>query len=220
MTKEAQPLAKSEMVYRELREKIISGRYGTGYRLVLGQIARDAGVSPVPVREAIRRLEAEKLVTFTPNVGAEVASVDVGRYAEVLEALAYLEGAATALAASHLTVDQLAVAEAINEEMRRLVEGQFDAEQFTKLNRRFHEALWVACPNKYLIEMVEHEWERIQLIRRNDFAFAPNNAPVSVREHAHLLRLIRSNDSLTEIEHAARNHKLRTRRVFVDTRSS
>ena len=66
-------LAKSELVYRELRGHILSGRYVAGYRLVLNQIARELGVSSVPVREAIRRLEAEKLITFTRNVGAEVS---------------------------------------------------------------------------------------------------------------------------------------------------
>ncbi len=217
MNHDALPLSKSEIVYRELREGIITGRYPTGHRLVLGQVARDAGVSPVPVREAIRRLEAEQLVTFTTNVGAEVASVDVDRYSEVIEALAYLEGAATSLAASHVTVDQLMEAEAHNQEMRRLVAGTFDADQFTRLNRRFHRALWASCPNKYLLEMVEREWERVQLIRRNEYVFASENAPVSVREHAHLLRLIRSNDSLSEIERVARNHKLRSRHTYVPT---
>ena len=73
------PLSKSESVYRELRSRIISGRYNAGYRLVLDQLAREMGVSAVPVREAIRRLEAERLVTFTRNVGAEVAATLYGR---------------------------------------------------------------------------------------------------------------------------------------------
>ena len=47
-----------------------AGTYGPGYRLVLGTIAKDLGISVVPVREAIRRLEAEGLVTFERNVGA------------------------------------------------------------------------------------------------------------------------------------------------------
>lgn len=208
-------LSKSEMVYRELRERIVTGRYGTGYRLVLGQIAREAEVSVVPVREAIRRLEAEKLVTYTRNVGAEVAAVDVSRYSEVMETLAYLEGAATALAAPHLSANQLDEAAAVNDEMRELVHGQFNAEQFSELNEKFHATLWEACPNKYLIECVAREWEKVQLMRLTDFTFEPGNAPVAVEEHAGIVALIRDRAPLAEIERAARDHKLRTRRVYV-----
>ena len=61
--------SKSQQAYRFIRERIDDGRYVPGYRLVLGQIAKELDVSVVPVREAIRRLEAEGLVTFERNVG-------------------------------------------------------------------------------------------------------------------------------------------------------
>ena len=69
-------ISKSERVYRTLRQGILSGRYSAGYRLVLDRIAREIGVSAVPVREAVRRLEAEGLVEFQRNVGAIVTGVD------------------------------------------------------------------------------------------------------------------------------------------------
>lgn len=214
----ANGLAKSELVYRALRERILSGEYTPGYRLVLGQIAKDMNVSTVPVREAVRRLEAEKLVLFTANVGAQVASVDIDQYSNVMELLAYLEGAATALAAPHLTEGELTHAQEVNEEMRRLAGPSFDPSRFTALNREFHEALFSACPNEYLMERVRHEWEVVKMVRRTDFAFAPENAVLSVNEHAHILDLVRAKAPSEEIAKAARDHKLRTRRVFVEAR--
>ena len=92
-------LSKSEMVHAQLRERILRGDYAPGTRLVLSRMASDFGVSPVPVREAVRRLEAEGLVRFTRNVGAEVLGMNTREYAEAMETVAHLEGAATALAA-------------------------------------------------------------------------------------------------------------------------
>ncbi|MDO5676419.1 MAG: GntR family transcriptional regulator [Propionibacteriaceae bacterium] len=212
-------LAKSELVYRELRGKILSGRYVAGYRLVLDQIARDLGVSTVPVREAVRRLEAEKLVSFTRNVGAEVSSVDLGDYANAMQTLAIMEGAATALAAPHLTEEELAEATRANEEMAALLAAvPFDSAQFTQLNARFHRMLWHPCPNAHLNHMLDQEWGRVAAIRRTQFVFTPERAQTSVAEHAEMLRLIREGAPSDDIERVARNHKMRTLRDVVDGR--
>src|SRR5690348_173461 len=78
MTVMAAPAATSrvELAYATIRERIIAGTYGPGYRLVLDELAREIGSSPVPVREAIRRLEAEGWVEYQRHVGARVASFD------------------------------------------------------------------------------------------------------------------------------------------------
>ena len=62
--------SKSQSTYSAIRAKIISGAYGPGYRLVLDELSREMGISTVPIREAIRRLEAEGYVDFQRNVGA------------------------------------------------------------------------------------------------------------------------------------------------------
>lgn len=213
-------LAKSELVYRELRGHILSGRYVAGYRLVLNQIARELGVSSVPVREAIRRLEAEKLVTFTRNVGAEVSSIDLGDYSNAMQTLAIMEGAATALAAPHLSEEELGVASGANDEMAKLAHAvPFDSAAFTKLNAQFHRVLWAACPNDHLNHMIDQEWGRVAAIRRTQFVFTTERALTSVAEHTEMLRLIRNGAPFEDIERVARNHKMRTLRDVVDARA-
>ncbi|MDO5677067.1 MAG: GntR family transcriptional regulator [Propionibacteriaceae bacterium] len=211
-------LSKSETVYRELRKRITDGRYVPGYRIVLAQVALELGVSVVPVREALRRLEAERLITFTRNVGAQVAAIDVSDYAESMEVLAMLEGMATALAADHLSEESLDEAAAVNDRMRQLAQGEsFDPREFTMLNNRFHEIICAGCPNDHLSELLQDEWRRIAVIRRNVFAFEPVRSEKSVAEHDQILRLIREKAPFAEIEDAARRHKLRTRREFVES---
>ena len=65
---------------------------------MIEQLARELGISVVPVREAVRRLEAEGYVDYTRNVGATVAGVDLDSYPETVETLAVLEASATAMA--------------------------------------------------------------------------------------------------------------------------
>ncbi|GAA5162579.1 GntR family transcriptional regulator [Amycolatopsis dongchuanensis] len=219
-TTAAPKLSKSETVYRELRSRILSGRYVTGFRLVLDQLARELNVSTVPVREAVRRLEAEGLVTFTRNVGAEVAGIDTADYADAMQTLAYLEGAATSLAAPHLGAEQLAEAAEVNEEMRALQAGTgFDPVRFTELNERFHRLLCDACPNRHLRDLLGREWQRMSLIRRSSFTFVPGRSADSVAEHERILELLREGAPADEVERVARAHKLRTLDSYLAARS-
>src|SRR5215217_1049733 len=84
-------VSKSELAYDWLRRKIQRHEYGPGYRLVLAEIAAELKMSVVPVREAIRRLEAERLVTFERNVGARVAMVDENEYVHAMQTLGVIE---------------------------------------------------------------------------------------------------------------------------------
>ncbi|GAB3142840.1 GntR family transcriptional regulator [Micromonospora sonneratiae] len=212
-------LSKSEAVYQRLRVRILDGTYSSGFRLVLGQVAKEFGVSPVPVREAVRRLEAEGLVTFIRNVGAEVAGINTSDYADAMQTLAVLEGMATALAAGRLTKQDIAKANEINEEMREMLGERFDPVRFTDLNHQFHEVLCATCPNRHLHDLLQREWERIALIRRSSFTFVPGRSRASVEEHDALLALIRSGAEPGEIEMVARRHKLRTMEQFLARRS-
>ncbi|MFC7789794.1 GntR family transcriptional regulator [Microbacterium sp. MAHUQ-60] len=206
--------SKSEQAYAWVRSRIVSRAFVPGYRLVLGAIAGELGMSVVPVREAIRRLEAEGLVTFERNIGAHVALVDESEYAHTMQTLGLVEGAATSLSAALLDADALDRAEAINERMRLLL-GHFDAHMFTQLNQQFHSVLYEACPNPHILELVHRGWSRLAGIRDTSFAFVPGRAHDSVDEHGQIIDLIRRRADPLEIELAARDHRWRTMDAFL-----
>jgi DNA-binding GntR family transcriptional regulator len=201
--------SKSQLAYHWIKERIASGSYGSGYRLVLATIAAELGVSAVPVREAIRMLEAEGLVTFERNVGAQVTMVDEGEYVTTMQVLSIVEGAATSLSAPHVSADDLARASAINAEMSETL-AHFDPHRFTQLNLAFHSVLFEGCPNPHLLDLVHRGWNRLAVLRDSTFSFVPGRAEESVREHAHLLELISRGAPDLEIEFAARAHRMRT----------
>ncbi|GAA3635667.1 GntR family transcriptional regulator [Microbacterium awajiense] len=209
--------SKSERAYAWIRERIARSEYGPGYRLVLGTIAEALDMSVVPVREAVRRLEAEGLVTFERNVGARVAVVDESEYVFTMQTLGVVEGAATALSAARLSDDDLDRALEVNRRMERLLD-HFDAHEFTQLNQRFHSVLFEPCPNPHLLDLVHRGWNRLSGIRDSTFAFVPGRARHSVEEHAEIIELIRARADPTEIELAARRHRWRTMDAFIASR--
>lgn len=207
-------LSKSERAYVAIKTKITEGSYGPGYRLVLGQIAADLDISVVPVREAIRRLEAEGLVTFTPNVGAQVVATDAREYQFTMETLSLVEGMATAMAAPNVTASDIALARKINAEMRECL-NNFEPARFTELNHEFHAVIFEHCANLHILDLVHRGWDRLATIRESSFTYVPGRAQESVNEHDNLLNLIESQASPLDIELAARNHRLATLTQFL-----
>lgn len=205
--------SKSQLAYEWLHERIVSHRFTPGYRLVLSQIAGELGISVVPVREAIRRLEAEGLVTFEKNIGAQVALVDEGEYVTTMQTLAVVEGAATGFSAPMLTADDLAEARAVNQRMRESLE-HFDPRRFTELNEEFHAVLFARCPNEHITDLVHRGWSRLRMLRDSTFSFVPGRAVESVAEHDHLIELIKNGADPIEIELAARRHRTATLDAF------
>jgi DNA-binding GntR family transcriptional regulator len=207
-------LSKAQMAYSYIRERITSGQFPPGYRLVLGQIADELAVSVVPVREAIRLLEAECLVTFERNVGAQVAMIDANEYCHALQTLSIIEAAATALAAPHIPAKAIRQARAIDEKMSRCI-GRFDPVRFAEFNFQFHSTLFEYCSNPRLLDMVRLEWNRVKALRNSIFTFVPGRARDSVAEHEKLLRLIERRAPALEIEAATRAHRTATMDAFL-----
>jgi DNA-binding GntR family transcriptional regulator len=201
--------SKVDLAYDRIRGRILEGAYTPGYRLVLGTLARELNVSTVPVREAVRRLEAEGLVQVVRNVGATVRGLDPVEYRWAVETLAVVEGAATGMAAAHLPDTAIAEAHRLNEAMRAgLAEPSgLDPLRHTRLNQRFHRVLAGPCPNPHLLELVERGWTRVSALRSSVFSFVPERAAESVREHEALLELIVRGAPAAEIDAAARVHR-------------
>jgi DNA-binding GntR family transcriptional regulator len=201
--------SKTEQAYAILKQGIMNGTYGPGHRLVIDQLGREHGISSVPWRESLRRLEAEGWVDIVPNVGALVKTVDVDSWQRTMQLLARLEGYATALSAPRLTADELAEARNLNREMGEAL-ANFDPVRFGQLNRTFHELLCSRCEDPRLNDLVHTEWSRLDLIRRSAFWYAPGRALASISEHDQILDLIEGGAEPDLIETSVRRHEINT----------
>lgn len=201
--------SKAETSYTLLRSRILDGTYGPGYRLVMDQLARETGVSTIPLREAVRRLQSDGLVEVVRNIGARVAVFDSEQVEHTLNVLARLEGYATAISAPRMAAAQIQESREINERMKEALQ-EFDPASFTALNREFHFSMYRHCPDEHLNALLESEWARLDHMRRSSFTYVPGRARRSVEEHDRLLELIESRADAAVIEEAARAHKVAT----------
>lgn len=201
--------SKQEQVYAVLRRRILDGTYPPGYRLVIDAIGRELEVSPMPVREAIRRLEAEHWIVYQRHQGAQVAPRDPQSWAEAIEVLALLEGFLTARAAPHMQPEDYERMREIDAEMRGDVEAM-DVMGLTEHNEAFHRVIWERSPNRVLRREVEQAQQRLNALRSTIYFPMPTRGPASIDEHEQLIRMLEEGSSAEELERFAREHKLRT----------
>ena len=170
----------------KLRERILSGEFTPGDRLVEGKLSEEMGVSRIPVREALRALAAEGLVTIEPRRGASVAVLSDNMAYDMVEVRATLEGLNAKLAAQRRdeqTVERLREflekgAQAVREE---------NVQDFRALNSQFHEMLATIAGNIVLTDLMRSLRDRTALL------FAPSNmrrAKQNWDEHAQILNAV------------------------------
>jgi DNA-binding GntR family transcriptional regulator len=197
------------MVYRTIRQRILDGRYVPGSRLVFSSLARDLDVSPVPVREAIRRLEAEGLVKFEHNIGARVATLDDGAWEQLVEMLALLDGYAVARAYRRLPPEAITEAQELNNLLRGGVDGALGNEQIMQIHRKLHRTIYQHADNGYLIESLDRVWDRIDASHVLFSRWPAKRLATSVAEHDDLLgRLRKADNDPVVLERCARQHNL------------
>lgn len=201
------PVNKHELAYRLIRERIEGAVYQPGQRLVIDALARDLNMSQVPIREAIRRLQAEGWITYRHNSGPEVANIGLEQWQATMEVLAILEGYATALAAESVGAEDIARLRDLAQAMQHAME-QFDLLGFSASNRQFHRVIYARCPNIVLVERITETQAQLDAMRGTLFPSVPQRGADSIAEHLELIEMLERGARFDEIEARARNHKL------------
>ena len=199
---------KTQQAYEFIRSRILDGTYRPGDRVVIDRIAAALNLSIIPVREAIRQLEADGFVQIIPYSGAIVQLMNNTDYEETQWVLSILDGGATLLAAGKITPQDISELEAINHSMQAALDD-LDFEKFGQLNMQFHEVIYQRCGNSYLMDRLKLTWQRLAQVRKAMFSFVPRRAKESIREHRELIQLFKEAAPPAKIEEFARQHKLK-----------
>lgn len=143
----------ADVVYQQIRDKILKGLYLPGMRLVEADLVEEYKVSRVTVREALRRLASEGLVDLMPNKGIKVKQLTRKEFHDVLIVRAQLEGLAAQLAAGIDTVDLSPLVRIHDQERDMLCKLEWDFNdrmKKTELNQMFHDTIAVLSGNDSL----------------------------------------------------------------------
>lgn len=201
-------LPQGQDAYQRLIAEIRSGMLTPGDRLLETELALRFGISRTPVREAIRRLEADGLVVHLPRFGAAVRKLDYSEITELYEMRTVLEGTAARLAARAASEVELLEMESLNAEMTR---SRTDPPRLYDLNRQFHRVVLDAARNRYLSHSMRMLQKTLLILGPSTMEEA-DRAERAIAEHAELLTALRDRNE-AEAEAAMRRHILGAHRM-------
>jgi DNA-binding GntR family transcriptional regulator len=187
-------ISSADRAYAEIRGLILSGDASPGTPLREEALADIVGVSRTPIREALRRLEAELYAVRTPGGRLVVADWDVDDVAEMFALRAMLEGHAAARAARRMTPEQLSELKDCNARIEAAIAlPQPDIARFLAENRRFHDHVLAASASPRLTTMLAGLVEQ-PIVRRTATRYARADLERSAHEHGQLIQAFAARD--------------------------
>ncbi len=205
-------IATSQAIAGELKESILAGKYKPGARLVQDELAEEFRASRSPIREALRMLEADGLVTIKSHSGAWITELDFAEFEELYQIRERVEPLMLRLSIPHLTTKLIKELEVILEKLNTAT----TVEQFLKYDREFHLLTYEGAITSYLGEIVQRMWNTTQPYRRRYSQILEREHFTSAHlEHTLLMNAIKRAD-LDDAERILFGHIRRTRLELKD----
>jgi len=199
--------ATSRAVADELKEKILSGDYKPGTRLVQDDLASKFKASRSPIREALRMLEADGLVEIKPHSGAWISELNLAEFEEMYQIRERIEPLMLRLSIPNLTTKLI---KELEETLEKLSQAK-SVEQFLKLDREFHLLTYEGANTTFLGEIVQRMWNTTQPYRRlYSKILEQENFNSAHLEHTLLMNAVKRAD-LDDAERILFGHIRRTR---------
>ncbi len=188
------PRALYEEVAELLRQRIFSRELEPGSWIDELKIAEEYGISRTPLREALKVLAAEGLVTMKVRRGAYVTEVSQQDLADVYHLLSLLESDAASVVATQATPAQLASLQALHAELEAAaIPGHVDREHFFAINERFHMQLLAIANNRWRDQMVA-DLRKVMKLNRHNSLLKSGRIDESLREHRALMAALVAKD--------------------------
>lgn len=193
-------------VYEQVRDSVMSGAFTPGELVTIRSLAERLGTSPMPIREALRRLIAERALETLPNRSIRIPVPDAARTRDLLEARCALEGMAAAKAAQVITDAELKSLKRTHAAALKAL-SQDDTGEYLRQNTQFHRTLYAGAHSSVLLPLIESLWLQYAPI----MALSMRTVPVTRQERR---RVGDENHQL--IIEALRDHDARAVRKAVE----
>jgi len=179
----------SDIIAKHIREAIVTGALNEHEPIRQDDVAKLFGVSKIPVREALKRLEAEGLVEFQRNRGAVVTSVTEPEIAEIFEVRSILEGNALRLSIPRMTARTFQRAEKYCDAFAR----ETDVARWSELNWQFHSCLYEDADRPFLLNLIRSVNDRVERYLRIQLTLSGGTG-LDDQEHRQILAACRDRD--------------------------
>jgi DNA-binding GntR family transcriptional regulator len=204
-----------ELAYRDIRQAIVEGSLAPGQRIVANTIAAAAGISRIPVMQALRRLESEGFVRITPHKHVVVTSLSPGEFRERFLLMATLEGLCLRESAGKIgpeTVGRLRVLQAAIAAARKAG----DAARAVAADGEFHRLLWDASGLRQVSQILQNIWDRGEYYRIVMHARRGGFAIESLAEHEQIIKALEAGD-VARAARAIEHHRMRAMERLQET---
>jgi DNA-binding GntR family transcriptional regulator len=162
----------NDKAYRAIKQSLISGSYAPGQVLVIRQLAETFGISTTPIREALQRLVAERILQLQKNRSIVIPLLSASTFRELVAIRCAVEGLATEMAAKHIDAKQLEHLQELSAGMEAsLVPSR--SRRYLKLNEEFHFTIYESSSAPILLDMIKTLWGRIGPYLNYLFEVAP-----------------------------------------------
>ena len=204
--------------FESIRRDILVGKLKPGTRIDQQALAQELGTSVVPIREALRRLEAEELVRIIPRRGAFVSPVSRGELVDIYVIREALEGIATRSAAENLTSVELDELARLIANMEQLTERE-EYEELLVLNREFHLAIYRASGRQFLCDLITDLWGKAARYRAT-YVKLPGGSRQALDDHREILQSLQERNveaAVRAVQNNIRETMTRLLSVFDDS---
>ena len=185
---------KSDIIYQELKQDIINGKYKPRERIVISSVAKQFGSSDIPVREALKQLESDGLIKNTPYVGAVVTSFNFEDIQKIYQVRTVLEGLAARMATDHVKQNDILALDKSVAHMKKAIEAE-NFFSLAQLNFEYHHTIYSASRNEYLNKIIFEIWN-VSSRSRAIFVLVPDRARAAVKEHIAILEALKKGDGI------------------------
>lgn len=203
-----EPKLLTSTVADKIRELITLGKLKPGERLVETRLAEMLGISRQPIREALRILELEHLITIVPRKGAYVSKISLKKMKEIYDIRAMIEGFAARLAAYHLSGEDFSQLKSLFDLMSEAAQKS-NFEKIIKHNLSFHEKIINFSRNDTLIEVYGSVILPVRRYQKMGLSL-PSSWVLSLNEHRDILEALASHDA-EQVEKMCRCHVLKAK---------
>ena len=184
-----------EKVYEELKLSLLNGEFQPGVSVTIRGLAHDLDVSPMPVREALRRLTAERALVLTPTGRVKVPSMTREKLAQLVSARICLEKQAAIDSIAYLNdelVDQLV---RLNDEIDQSISRK-DNREYLITHRRFHFSLYETAPSAVFMPLIESVWLQISPFLSYTLSLEHLQSYNTNDRHVEIIQALRDRDAM------------------------
>ncbi|MEL7092696.1 MAG: GntR family transcriptional regulator [Pseudomonadota bacterium] len=190
MTDDPTDLSQGGLAFAKLMQALESGIYKPGDRLRETEVAERLSLSRTPVREALRRLEAENIIEHRPRVGAVIRKLGQTEVVELYEMRLVLERTAAEMAAKHAAEAEIDGLGALNDD---IAQSLGDSARAAAINQKFHAAIYLAARNRFLLDAARAVNNALLLLGPTTLADS-NRIETVVRQHTQIIDAIGAGD--------------------------